>query len=109
MAAIAISIGSLDALATVDEEIARRDNAQVGVAGDLARTFPGRFGEITFGQSLQPPGDAAEEVLAMAAWRVFAKYLAMFFAQGAKACAAQLLDLNQYGGFQRLRFPLCGR
>jgi hypothetical protein len=38
-----------------------RRNTEVGVAGQFSGADPSAFGEVAFGQRLEPPGDALEE------------------------------------------------
>jgi len=54
--------GTLDA-----EEVTLCDDPQIGIAGDLPGPLAGALGQVPRGQGLQPPGDAPEQVLAVAA------------------------------------------
>ena len=60
----AIPARRLDALAAHGKETSRRDRAQVGIPRDLVRPLARPCGEIAFGQCLQTPGDAPEEMFA---------------------------------------------
>jgi hypothetical protein len=68
----------------------------------LAGPLASPFGKVSFGQGLQPPGDAPEQMLAVAAARLFLKHLPMLLAQGREAQPAQFFDFYQHGRFQVL-------
>jgi hypothetical protein len=87
----------LDSLAAHAKEISRRDRSQVGILCDLLRPPARPFGEISFGQRLQTPRNASEEMFPMPASRFFLKHLPILLAQTSQARPAQVLNFHQYG------------
>src|ERR1039458_9201379 len=51
-----------DGRATHRKEVSRRNRSQVGIPCDLVGPRASPFGEISFGQGLQTPGDPPEEM-----------------------------------------------
>src|ERR1017187_7566908 len=88
------------------EEISRRDLSQVGILRDLIRPPTSPFGEIAFGQSLQPPGNPPKQMSPMPGSRFFLKHLPKFLSEGRQACPAQLLNFHQYRVVHSYLFPL---
>jgi hypothetical protein len=84
----------LDALATDAQKVSRRECSQVGVLGDLERTRTRPLGEISFGQSLQSPGDPPEQLFPVPGSRYFPKYLSILLQQSRRACPAQAFDFH---------------
>ena len=82
--------------------------AQIGILRDLTGPPASAFGEISFGQRLQPPGDAPKQMFPVPGSRFFLKYLLILFAQTGECRPAQVLDLHQYG-IVHCWFPLRGR
>jgi hypothetical protein len=78
------------------KEVSRRDLAHVGIPGDLVGPPPSAFGEISFGQRLQSPGNAPEQMFPVPGARFFAKYLLILLAQTGECRPAQALDFHQY-------------
>jgi hypothetical protein len=85
-----------DKLAVHGKEVSRCDCAQVGILRDLVRPPARPSGEISFGQGLQTPGDAPEQMLPVPDSRFFLKYLPILRAQGRQSRPAQALDFHQY-------------
>ena len=52
-----------------------RCQAQVGIVGQFGGAAAGAFGEVTFGQSLQPPGDAFNQPRIPTQWSAASGYL----------------------------------
>jgi hypothetical protein len=86
----------LDALAAHGKEVSRRDRSQVSVLRDLVRPLARPFGEISFGQCLQTPGNPPKQMFPVPRSRFFLKHLPKSIAQSRQAGPAQALDLHQY-------------
>jgi hypothetical protein len=74
---IPISWNGRDGLTADAKETAWRDDPQVGVVGDLLGPEPGTFGETSFGECLQAPGNLSEQMLAMSRLRLLLKQFAI--------------------------------
>jgi hypothetical protein len=85
-----------DALAAHGKEVSGRHRSQVGIPCDLVRPRASPFGEISFGQGLQTPGDPPEEMFPVPGSRGFLKHLPVFPAQSRQAGSAQVLNFHQY-------------
>ena len=64
-----------DRFAAHGKEVARRNHSQVSISRDLLRPRASPFGEISFGQGLQTPGDPPEEMFPVPGSRFFLKSL----------------------------------
>jgi hypothetical protein len=64
-----------DRFAAHGKEVARRNHSQVRISCDLLRSRANPFGEISFGQGLQTPGDPPEEMFPVPGSRFFLKSL----------------------------------
>jgi hypothetical protein len=87
----------LDRLAVHSKEVRRRHHSQVGIPRDPERPLARPFGEISFGQCLQTPGDAPEQMFPVPDPRFFLKHLPILHAQSRQRRPAQALDFYQYG------------
>src|ERR1039458_8495253 len=85
-----------DRFAAHRKEVARRNHSQVSISRDLVRPPASPFGEISFGQGLQTPGDPPEEMFPMPGSRFFLKYLPILLAQSRQTRSAQVLNFHQY-------------
>src|SRR5208337_3435801 len=95
----------LDALTIHSQEIPRRDFSQVSISRDLLRPFESSLGEISFGQSLQTPRDAPEQMFSVPGSRGLVKQLAELRAQIGQRGPAQVLNFHQDGSVHSC-FPL---
>jgi hypothetical protein len=107
--AIPVSPRRSDTLAFHGKEVRGRDDSQVGILRDLASPSLRAFGEISFGQSLQSPGNPPEQMLPVPRARFFPKHLSVLRAQRRQRRPAQVLDFHQYGIVHSSWFPLRGR
>ena len=85
-----------DVLAADGKEIRGRDQAQVGIARNLASPVAGALGKIAFGKRLQPPGDSSEKMLPVPGSRLFLKHFPILPAQTCQGGPAQVLNFHQY-------------
>ena len=93
-----------DTFAAHGKEVPRRDLPQIGILRDLAGPPASAFGEISFGERLQPPGNPPEQMFPVPGSRFFAKYLPILFAQTGESRPAQALDFHQYRIVHSFRF-----
>src|ERR1022692_724379 len=98
--AIPVPARRLDTFAAHGKEVVRRDRSQVGIPRDLVRPPASPFGEISFGQGLQVPGDPPEEMFPVPRSHFFLKYLPILLAQSCQALPAQVLNCYQYRSVQ---------
>jgi len=87
------------------KEVWRCNGSQIGVPGDLVCPPARPFGQIAFGQCLQTPGVAPEQMFPMTGSRFFLKYLLVLFAQSRQCRPAQVLDFHQYRIVHSPGFP----
>src|ERR1035441_7252747 len=85
----------LDALPAHGQEVSRRDRSQAGILRDLVRPPASPFGEISFGQGLQTPGNPPEQMFPVSRSRFFLEHLPELLAQTRQAGPAQVLNLHQ--------------
>src|SRR5260370_1143825 len=86
----------------------RRPDTQIGLVCDRIDTLEGSFRQSPFGQGLQAPGHAAEQLILVFGARLFAEQLAVLLAQAAQRRLAQFFDFSESGCIHVL-FPLLGR
>ena len=99
----------LDALAVHAKEVSRRDHSQVGILRDLVRPPASAFGEISFGQGLQPPGNPPEQMFPVPGSRFFLKHLLILLAQIRQCGPAQASQSPSIPQCPQFCFPLRGR
>src|SRR5579862_5900641 len=84
-----------DRLTIHPQEIPWRDFSQVGIPHDLLRPFGCSFGEIALSQSLQTPGDTAEQMFPVPGSRRLVKQVAELRAQIGQCGPAQVFNFHQ--------------
>ena len=107
--AIPVPWRRLDALASNGKEVSRRDHSQVGILRDLVRPPACPFGEISFGQGLQPPGDPPEQMFPVPASRFFLKHLPILLAQSRQCWPCAGSQSPSKPQCPQFVFPLRGR
>jgi hypothetical protein len=75
----------------------RRPAPQIGLVCDFGSALEGPLRQSPFGQGLQAPSHAAEQLILVFRARLFAKQLAVLLAQAAERGVAQFLDLSESG------------
>jgi len=93
--AIAVSPRCPDALSVHGKELGWRDHTQVGIPRDLLRPTASPFREISFGQGLQTPGNAPEQMFPVPRPGFLLKHFPIFVSQSRHARPAQALDFHQ--------------
>src|SRR6266567_5764164 len=75
----------------------RRPDTQIGLVCDRVGALECPFRQSSFGERLQAPGHAAEQLILVFGARLFAKQLAVLVAQAAQRRLAQFFDLSESG------------